>query len=189
MVEGEKDVVSYDDQFAASILHDDVDDSKFKIDPESSKEHPKVIIDVDDNNEEKKDEKEGDVMGSLEIRTEKMQTQILTTPRSPRINLSSDKNIAQQVNQVLHLGVSQLAKQATEELIENNLNPCIAVTIIEDHDSFRSEVPDLVSYKFNAQASKIIEGLFKNYVQRNVIQVHPTTTTSTKTTSSADLQQ
>ncbi|GJS76119.1 retrovirus-related pol polyprotein from transposon TNT 1-94 [Tanacetum coccineum] len=36
---------------------------------------------------------------------------------------------------------------------------------------------------------QIIEELFKNYVQNNVIQVHPTTITSTETTSSADLQQ
>ncbi|GKB82246.1 hypothetical protein Tco_0949141, partial [Tanacetum coccineum] len=39
-----------------------------------------------------------------------------------------------------------------------------------------------------AQALTIIKELSKNYVQSNVIQVHPTTTTSTETTSSADLQ-
>ncbi|GJU28762.1 hypothetical protein Tco_1167383 [Tanacetum coccineum] len=94
-----------------------------------------------------------------------------------------------QVNQVLHQGVSQLAEKATEDLIENNLKSCIAAKIIEDHDAFRSEVPDLVSQEFNAQAPKIIEELFQNYVQSNVIQVHPTTTISTETTSSADLQQ
>ncbi|GKD30863.1 hypothetical protein Tco_1241641 [Tanacetum coccineum] len=41
-----------------------------------------------------------------------------------------------QVNQVLHQGVSQLAEQVTEELIENNLKPCIAATILEDRDAF-----------------------------------------------------
>ncbi|GJR73328.1 hypothetical protein Tco_0085693 [Tanacetum coccineum] len=61
--------------------------------------------------------------------------------------------------------------------------------LLEDRNAFRSEVPGLVSQEFNAQAPKIIEELLKNYLQRNVIQVHPTTTTSTKTTSSADLQQ
>ncbi|GJR43813.1 retrovirus-related pol polyprotein from transposon TNT 1-94 [Tanacetum coccineum] len=94
-----------------------------------------------------------------------------------------------QVNQVLHEGISQLAGKATEDLIENNLKPCIAATIIKDRDAFRSEVPDLVTQEFNAQAPMIIEELFKNYVQSNVIQVHSTTTTSTETTSSADLQQ
>ncbi|GJZ59796.1 hypothetical protein Tco_0615612 [Tanacetum coccineum] len=81
------------------------------------------------------------------------------------------------------------AEKATKELIENNLKPCSAATIIEDRDTFRSEVPDLVSQEFNAQEPKIIEELFKNYVQGNVIQVHPTTITSTKTTSSTNLQQ
>ncbi|GKC85028.1 hypothetical protein Tco_1140745, partial [Tanacetum coccineum] len=41
-----------------------------------------------------------------------------------------------QVNQVLHQGVSQLDGQVTEELIENNLKPCIAATILEDRDAF-----------------------------------------------------
>ncbi|GKA60064.1 hypothetical protein Tco_0759377, partial [Tanacetum coccineum] len=94
-----------------------------------------------------------------------------------------------QVNQVLHLGVSQLVEKSTKELIENNLKPCIAAMTIEDSDAFHLETPDLVSQEFNAQAPKIIEELFKNYIQSNVIQVHPTTSTSTDTISLADLQQ
>ncbi|GJT51871.1 hypothetical protein Tco_0978028, partial [Tanacetum coccineum] len=151
---------------------------------------------------------EGGEMGSLETRIEETQTTIPTPPRSPRTILSSDKNITQeltdtvplpttlhtpnmefptsivifqthkQVNQVLHQGVSRLTEKAIEYLIESNLKPCIAETIIEDRDAFCLEVPYLVSQEF-----------FKNYVQSNVIQFHPTTTTSTETTSSADLQQ
>ncbi|GJX16749.1 hypothetical protein Tco_0217581 [Tanacetum coccineum] len=93
------------------------------------------------------------------------------------------------VDRVLHEIVPQLAERATDDLIENNLKPSIAATIIEDRDAFRSEIPNLVSQESNAQAPKIIEELFKNCVQSNVIQVHPTTTTSTETTSSTDLQQ
>nr|GEW28514.1 hypothetical protein [Tanacetum cinerariifolium] len=59
----------------------------------------------------------------------------------------------------------------------------------EKVDEEEGKVPDLVSQEFNAQAPKIIEELFKNYIQSNVIQVHPTTTTSTETISSANLQQ
>ncbi|GJX58143.1 retrovirus-related pol polyprotein from transposon TNT 1-94 [Tanacetum coccineum] len=47
------------------------------------------IYDDDANNTKKKD----DEMGSLDIRTEKMQAPIPTPPRSPSINLSSDKSI------------------------------------------------------------------------------------------------
>ncbi|GKB41108.1 hypothetical protein Tco_0886050 [Tanacetum coccineum] len=52
-----------------------------------------------------------------------------------------------------------------------------------------SEVPALISKEFDAQEPKIIEDLLKKYVQNNVLQVHPITTTSTDTTSSAGLQQ
>ncbi|GJS82679.1 hypothetical protein Tco_0749220 [Tanacetum coccineum] len=196
----------------------DDDDSEDRLEPGSHKENPEHV-DHDDDDEENVDEKKDAKMGSLETRTEEMQTPIPTTPRSPRTILSSDKNITQEltdtvslptvttsknphskrrisskyshlpVDQVLHTIVPQLSERATDDLIENNLKPSIAATISEDHDAFRSEVPDLISQEFKAQAPKIIEELFKNYVQSNVIQVHLTKTTSTKTTSSVDLQQ
>ncbi|GJT89536.1 hypothetical protein Tco_1078381 [Tanacetum coccineum] len=96
--------------FAASMIHDDVDDSGDRIETESHKEHPKVVDDDDDNKEEKKDEKESDEMGSLETRTKKMQTPISTTPRSPRINLSSDKNIAQELMYTVSLSTATTSK-------------------------------------------------------------------------------
>nr|GEU38780.1 retrovirus-related Pol polyprotein from transposon TNT 1-94 [Tanacetum cinerariifolium] len=92
VVIGEKVVELYADKFDASMIHDDVDDSNNRLEPGSHKENPKH---VDDDDDEKEEEKKDDKMGSLKIRTEKMQTPISITPRSPRINLSSDKNIAQ----------------------------------------------------------------------------------------------
>nr|GEW46570.1 hypothetical protein [Tanacetum cinerariifolium] len=97
--------------------------------------------------------------------------------------------VHRKVDQVLHEIVPQLAESATDDLIEINSKPIIAETIIHDRDALRSEAPALISKEFHAQAPQIIEDLFKNYIQTNVIQVHPTTTTSTETTSSADLQQ
>ncbi|GKG08034.1 hypothetical protein Tco_0333866 [Tanacetum coccineum] len=60
----------------------DDDDSKDRSEPGSHKENPKYVDDDDDkeNVDEKKDAK----MGSLETRTEEMQTLIPTPPRSPR---------------------------------------------------------------------------------------------------------
>ncbi|GJV06696.1 putative reverse transcriptase domain-containing protein [Tanacetum coccineum] len=80
---GEKDEQSYND----------VDDSDNRLEPGSHKKNPEHVNDDDDKEEEKVDEKEGDEMGSLETRTEEMQTIIPTTPRSLRKILSSDKNI------------------------------------------------------------------------------------------------
>ncbi|GJY97171.1 hypothetical protein Tco_0514081 [Tanacetum coccineum] len=131
-----------------------------------------------------------------------MQTLIPTPPRSPRTILSSDKNMTQELTDPVPLPttttsntphskqrISSLYNHLPEELIKNNLKPCIAATIIEDHDAFRLEVTDLISQEFNAQAPKIIVELFKNYVQSNVIQIHPTIIISNETSSSADLQQ
>ncbi|GJR49386.1 hypothetical protein Tco_1399907 [Tanacetum coccineum] len=97
VVKGGKDEESYASKFAASMLHDDVDDSGNRLESGSHKENPEHDDDDDENEKDKKDEKKDDVgtheMGSLENRTEKMQTPIPTTPRSPRINLSLDKTI------------------------------------------------------------------------------------------------
>nr|GEX85311.1 hypothetical protein [Tanacetum cinerariifolium] len=48
--------------------------------------------------------------------------------------------------------------------------------------------PIAVINEFKAHTPAIIEELFKNHVQSNVIHVHPNTTTSTETESSANLQ-
>ncbi|GJR87755.1 ribonuclease H-like domain-containing protein [Tanacetum coccineum] len=57
------------------------------------------------------------------------------------------------VDRVLHEIIPQLAERATDDLIENNLKPSIAATIIEDRDAFRSEVPDLMKRSLQDQAN------------------------------------
>nr|GEX05534.1 hypothetical protein [Tanacetum cinerariifolium] len=88
-----KNVESYADKFAASMIYNDIDDFEIKIEPGSHKEHLEFVDDDDDNEEDKKNKKKDNEMCSLEIRTEKMQTPIPIPPRSSRIMLSSDKNI------------------------------------------------------------------------------------------------
>ncbi|GKC49775.1 hypothetical protein Tco_1072520 [Tanacetum coccineum] len=114
LTSAKKDVESYADKLAASMIHDDVDDSGDMIEPGSHKKHSEVVVDDDDDNnkKEKKDEKEGDEMGSLETMTEKMQTPIPTTPRSPRINLSSDKNIAKELTNIVSLSTPTTSKDS-----------------------------------------------------------------------------
>ncbi|GKD48549.1 hypothetical protein Tco_1277525, partial [Tanacetum coccineum] len=178
VVKGERDKELYADKFVASMIHDDVDDSGNKIEPMSHKEHPKHVVDDDDIEEEKKYEKKDDDMGSLEIRTKKMQTPILTPPRSHRIILSSNKNI----NQELTITVSSSTTNSSKDPHKKKNFPTSTVI-------FQSEVPALIFKEFDAQAPNIIEELSKQYVQNNVIQVHPTITTSTNTTSSANLKK
>ncbi|GJR46448.1 hypothetical protein Tco_1314551 [Tanacetum coccineum] len=147
--------------------YDDADDSDDRLDPGSHKENPEHVDDDDD--EEKVDEKKDNEMGSLETRIAEMQTPIPTTPRSLRTILSSDKNITQELRDTVSLPTATTSKDPHSK---------------RRISSKYSHLPE-----FNAQAPKIIEELFKNSVQNNVIQVHHTTTTSVETTSSTDLQE
>ncbi|GKB21253.1 hypothetical protein Tco_0855176 [Tanacetum coccineum] len=124
------------------LVEKDDDDSKNRIEHGSHKDNLEVVYDDDDNEREKKD----DEIGSLEIRNEETQTTIPTP-----------------------LIVPQIAENVTNDLVEANLKPCIVNTIIEDRDAFRLEVPNFVSKEFKAHAPAIIEELFKNHVQSNVI--------------------
>nr|GEV06946.1 hypothetical protein [Tanacetum cinerariifolium] len=71
---GEKDEESYAAKFVASMLHDDVDDFRDRIEPESHKEHPKFFDDDDDSDEEKKEdkkeEKKDDEIGQIVFQAE-----------------------------------------------------------------------------------------------------------------------
>ncbi|GJZ26425.1 hypothetical protein Tco_0570678 [Tanacetum coccineum] len=191
----------------------DDDDSENRLEPRSHKDYLETIDDDADNYVEKVDKEERGEMGSLETRTGETQTTIPTPHRYPKTLLSLDKNISQELTNTEPLPTTttsitshskrcisskynHLASVPSQKCVDdkgNDLNMeteyAIAATIIEDRNAFRSAVPNLVSHEFHAQALKIIEDLFKNYVQSNVIQVHPTITTSTETNSLADLQQ
>ncbi|GKA26575.1 hypothetical protein Tco_0712684, partial [Tanacetum coccineum] len=143
----------------------DDNDSEDRLEPESHKENPEH---VDDDDDEKVGEIKDDEMGSLETRTEEMQTPIPRTPRSPRKILSSDKNIAQELTNIVPLPTETTSKDLKskqrisskyshlpEDLIETNLKPCIAITIIEDHDAFRLEVPDLMKISLQDKANDL----------------------------------
>ncbi|GJV47937.1 hypothetical protein Tco_1438149 [Tanacetum coccineum] len=64
--------------------------------------------------------------------------------------------VHKKVDQVLHEIVPQIVERATEDLIENNLKPCIAKNIIEDRNAFRSKVPDKVHEQVNHVKRKTI---------------------------------
>nr|GEU38697.1 hypothetical protein [Tanacetum cinerariifolium] len=101
---------SYASDFHNSIFKDE-EDTRTRIEPESHKEHPK-IVDEDDNfvekkmTDDKKDENDdhtnhvlvrSKVSGSLETRNKQMETPIPLPPRSSRIDLSLDKVLSQEL--------------------------------------------------------------------------------------------
>ncbi|GKB68626.1 retrovirus-related pol polyprotein from transposon TNT 1-94 [Tanacetum coccineum] len=74
-----------------------------RLEPGSHKDNPEHVDDDDDKDDEKVDEEEGGEMGSLETRTEEMQTPIPIKPRSLTTILSSDKNITQELTDTIPL--------------------------------------------------------------------------------------
>ncbi|GJS25297.1 hypothetical protein Tco_0453929 [Tanacetum coccineum] len=89
----------------------DDDDSEDRLEPGNHKENPEY---VDDDDDEEKVIAEKDVnTGSLETRTEEMHTPIPTPPKSPRINFSSDKNITQELTDIVPLPTATTSKDSS----------------------------------------------------------------------------
>ncbi|GKE28521.1 hypothetical protein Tco_1443905 [Tanacetum coccineum] len=97
------------------------------------------------------------------------------------------QGIKENVDKVLHEIIPQIASNATNDIIEDNLPRVIVDTIIQERDTFLAYVPALISKEFVDHAPTIIEELFKNYINNNVITIYPTTNYSTATTTT-DLQ-
>ncbi|GKB24115.1 hypothetical protein Tco_0863516 [Tanacetum coccineum] len=165
-------------EFVDTMLLSDEDFSD-RIENESHKENPTKI----DDDDEKKDDKHDDAkdnkdknddddhndqslilwrMGSLEIRTEKMQIHIPSPPGSIKTDLSSDKEIGimKEVNEALREIVPKLTTSTTNDRMKDNLPK-----MVNDDVKKEREI----------------------HMQITVLNVHPTTSTST--TSTSDLQQ
>ncbi|GJS63758.1 hypothetical protein Tco_0678322 [Tanacetum coccineum] len=173
VVKGEKDVESYADKFAASMIHDDADDFGDRIEPGSHKEHPKVIDDDDDNKEEKKDEKQGDEMGSLEIRIEKMHTPFPITPRSPRINLSSNKNIAQELTNIVSLSTPTTSKAPHKKKthFQDMERKCVTTSkFYKVHGKVDQVLHEIIPQLAERATYHLIESILKPIIADNIIQ-------------------
>ncbi|GJR67486.1 hypothetical protein Tco_0013551 [Tanacetum coccineum] len=172
----DKDEESYASEFTNFIFLNEEDDFGTRLELGSHKENPDTVDDDDDDDddgkEEKKDDKKDDDNGDDYIDHTLVKDQV-----------------HEKVDKVHHEIIPQIASQATDDLIENNLRRAVADTIIQERDAFQAEVPVLISKEFVDHEPKIIEELFKIHMNNNVIQVHPTTSASTSTTTSVDLQQ
>ncbi|GJV52242.1 putative reverse transcriptase domain-containing protein [Tanacetum coccineum] len=137
---------------ADTILLDE-EDSGTRIEPGSHKDKPKNIDDDDDETRDDKTDDDDDNddddhtnhaliktqrTGSLEIRTEKMQTPIPLPPRSPRKDLSSNKAIDQELMVLI-----------------------VANAVKKEREASQVVVPALISQEFAAHAPKIFEELFR----------------------------
>nr|GEZ54212.1 hypothetical protein [Tanacetum cinerariifolium] len=132
----------------------DDDDSENRLDPGSHKDNPKHVDDDDDKDVEKIDEEEGGEMGSLETRTEKMQTPISTPSSLPRTILSSDKNITtttrmrSMVEETIIDEDEVISKDETPELITELQDIDKRVLTIFDYERMKATLNDALSNQF-----------------------------------------
>nr|GEZ09179.1 hypothetical protein [Tanacetum cinerariifolium] len=186
LVKGEDE--SDGDEFVDLVLLCD-EDSSDRIEPRSHKEKLEEIVDDDDKNDDVKEDKDDDDdiddddhdchsliktqrTGSSEIRTEKIRTHILGLV----------KRLCRRQEIIL-----KLATSATNDLIQDNLPKLVTDVVKKERESSQPAVSALITQEFAAHAPKIIEEIFKIYMQNTVLNMHPTTSTFTATT--FDLQQ
>nr|GEY89626.1 reverse transcriptase domain-containing protein [Tanacetum cinerariifolium] len=174
LVKGEDE--SDGDEFVDMVLLCD-EDSSDRIEPRSYKEKLEEIVDDDDKNDDVKEYKDDDDdnddddhdchsliktqrTGSLEIRTEKIRTHI------PGLV----KRLCRRQEIIL-----KLATSATNDLIQDNLPKLVTDVVKKERESSQPAVSAVISQEFAAHAPKIIEELFKIYIQNTVLNMHPTT--------------
>ncbi|GKA61241.1 hypothetical protein Tco_0760648, partial [Tanacetum coccineum] len=136
-----------------------------RIEPRSHKEYPKVVDDDDENKEEKKDEKKDDDMGSLENGTEKMQTPIPTTSRSPRTNLSLDKNIDQELTVTVSPSTATTSKYPHKKRRISSKYSHLLV-----HGKVYQVLYEIIPQLAERATNDLIEGNLKRVVADTIIQ-------------------
>ncbi|GKC65544.1 uncharacterized mitochondrial protein-like protein [Tanacetum coccineum] len=185
IIEGE-DEESYASEFADLVFLDE-EDTRNRLEPGSHKENPEIVDDddVDDKNDEKKDDDdENDDHNDhtlVENKVTGIDGHLLPTSSTTSQDQSKAKCIKERVDKVLREIIPQIASNATNDIIEDNLSRVIADAVIKERDTFQATIPALISKEFSNHVLKIIEEIFKNHMKNNVITVHPTTSTSTAT--------
>ncbi|GKB67270.1 hypothetical protein Tco_0928682 [Tanacetum coccineum] len=82
---------------------------------------------------------------------------------------------------------TELAVTTTNKILKAELPRLVALAVKKDQEIAFINVPELVTKEFATHAPKMIEKLFKQHMQNTTLNFYPTTSTSTATTSIADL--
>ncbi|GJS63351.1 hypothetical protein Tco_0677915 [Tanacetum coccineum] len=120
-------------------------------------------------------------LGSSKTMNEQMQT-LIPTPLDP----SDLPSIMRQINDVLHEVVPKIVIVTTNGLMKDNLPIIVVEAVRTERAQTKAEVPSLTSQEFAAHAPKMIEELFKTYMQKKTKgSSSATVTTSSNPTSSS----
>nr|GEV94536.1 hypothetical protein [Tanacetum cinerariifolium] len=216
MVEGNKDEESYASEFVDSMINDDVDDSGTKIEPESHKEHPKIVNDDDQiekekNNEEiekeKKDEEivmekdddddndddiekvDGGVKEkcNVDVATDDVVKFALISKINSLLMIYSWERFEKSFDHCNKV-VLELTFTKTNEMINKEM-PCLVNLAVNKDCEVDPNAQEIISKEFSTHAPKMIEDLFQKHMQHITLNLYPTTSSSTAGKSTADLQQ
>ncbi|GJV12858.1 hypothetical protein Tco_1354399 [Tanacetum coccineum] len=118
MVEGKEDEESYASEFADSVFNDDEDDFRGERNIEKEKKDGKKDDYKDKDNDDHTDHTlvRTQATGSMEIRKEKLHTLIPSPSRSPRKNLSSDKNLSQELTESVSPSTATTSKDQSKKI-------------------------------------------------------------------------
>ncbi|GJU75652.1 hypothetical protein Tco_1272722 [Tanacetum coccineum] len=164
MVEGDENEESYASEFDDSTLNDD-DDFGAKIEPESHKEHPENIDDEDEN--EKKDDDHKKVEDNDDHTDHTLIREVL----------DHYKNV-----------VPELTFTKTNEMLKEEVPRLVNLAVNRDREIAPTNVPELISNEFAARAPRIIADLFQKHMQNTTLNLYPTTSSSTASTSTVDIK-
>ncbi|GKA60854.1 hypothetical protein Tco_0760261 [Tanacetum coccineum] len=210
MVEGSNDDESYASEFADSILNNEgteVDDTESKIEPGSLKENPERVSDDDETEKEKEvaqdmKEKETEEVGieqnivEKEVeddtnvepeRTEKVvkETEVANVSDSQETrNEQTQTPISSPIRSPRNLTVTK-----TSEMLKKEMPRLVKLAVNKDREVSPVDISGMVSKEFVAHGPKLIKELFRKHMQNTTLNLYPKTSSSTATTSSANLQQ
>ncbi|GJU22377.1 hypothetical protein Tco_1155719 [Tanacetum coccineum] len=191
MVEGNTDEESYASVFVDYLLNDkgaDVDDTGSKIEHESQKENPECVSDDDETKKEKEvaqdmNEKETEEVGKEHNIVEK------EVEDETNVEAKKTEEVVKRRNLIRsHIKKKFITLEFFVEKIQEVLNHCDTI------------VPELTVTKINEMLKKEMPHLVKLAVDKDrevspvaylniTLNLYPKTSSSTATTSSADLQQ
>ncbi|GJS15644.1 hypothetical protein Tco_0410116, partial [Tanacetum coccineum] len=85
--------------------------------------------------------------------------------------------------------VPELTVAKTNAMIKTEMPRLVKLAVDKDREVSPVDISDMVSKEFAAHGPKMIEELFRQYMQNTTLNLYPKTSSSTAIKSSADLQQ
>nr|GEY06360.1 hypothetical protein [Tanacetum cinerariifolium] len=176
MVDGDEDEESYASAFTDFMFNDDVDDTRYKIEPESYKEHLEHVSDDDKETEKEK--------VNVDIRKEKNDD--INVEESIEIVKEKDiREVLDDYNKV----VPDVTFKKTKEMIPQEMPRQVNLAVNKDREVNPINAKDMIAKEFATHGPKMIEGLFRKHMHNTTLNLYPTASSSSARKSSVDLQQ